>query len=139
MKPINFQSLFLPLNAAITGIVFFLLFPTTRIYASWFPDKKNELWLLPASIVLVSSALWLLGSLSTPFLIRTGIFEERRRGPRPDETARRVRVFKASMPVLSFFFHMILLIALCMSVISAARARSEDKSFKGVAWNYVWR
>ena len=139
MRPINFQSFFLPFNAVITGIVFFLLSPATRIYAAWFPDKKDQLWLFPLAVVLFSSVLWLLGSLSTPLLIRSGIFEDRRRDPRSGTTAARVRLFKIAVPVLSFLFHMLLLIGFCVSLIVWMRNHSAGEILNGVSWNYVQR
>ena len=139
MKPLNFQSFLLPLNGVITGIVFFLLFPTTHIYASWFPEKKNQLWLFSLGIALGSAFLWLLGSLSTPFLIKSGIFEDRRRQPRSEETAARVRYFKMALPIASFLFHMFLLIGLCVTMIVWTRGHSAHETLEGVSWNYVFR
>jgi len=139
MKPINFQSLLLPLNAIITGIIFFLLAPTTHIYTAWFPEKKDRLWLFPLAVVIFSSLLWLVGSLSTPFLIKSGVFEDRRCGPRPEETARRARLFKMVFPIVSFLFHMAVLIGLCASMILWTRNQSAGENLFGVLWNYVQR
>ena len=139
MKPLNFQSFFLPLNTVITGIVFFLLSPTTRIYAAWFPDKKDQLWFFPIGVVLASAILWLLGSLSTPFLVQSHFFEDRRRDSRPENTAARVRYFKVAIPVASFVFHMFLLIGICVSMIVWRRGHSASEVLEGVSWNYVFR
>ncbi len=123
----------------ITGAIFFLLMPTTQIYTSWFPDKKAQLWLLPAGVLLISSLLWMAASLSTPFLIRCGIFEDRRRGDRQGNAESRVRVFKSILPVISFAFHMLLLIGICISMVLWTKHRSSGEIENEVNWNYVPR
>ena len=117
MKPINFEKILFPANAIITAVVFFFLTPTTYIYARWFPDKKDSLWLIPAAIVFTSAMLWLLTSLNLPKLIKKGVFEDRRKNDRSSQGPAPMNVWRTVWPVIVFVFHMTLLAGMCASLI----------------------
>jgi hypothetical protein len=127
VKPLDFEKIFFPVNAVITGIVFFLLAPTTQIYAEWFPDKKNSLWLIPAIAIGGSGLLWIVVSLNLPKLIERGIFEDRRKGRRQPERSKRARIFRSLVPITVFFFHMALMLGICISMIVYMRSGSFGK------------
>ena len=111
MRGADFKKLIFNLNLLTTLLVFIVLTPSVRIYASWFPDKKDSLWLLPLGVVGVRSFLWFLTSLSLPVLIRWRIVKDLRKSERGQgETVYWVRVFNAALPVVLFGIIMILLI-----------------------------
>lgn len=135
MKPVDFEKILFPLNGLATAAVFFLIFPTTHIYAGWFPEKKGSLWLIPAGILFFSASVWFFTSLITPKLIRRGIFEDRRKTgrDRPD----RVDISKVASAVLNFVLHMTFL--LVMSAFLAAQVRSGSIGDLLFSRNVVWR
>ena len=139
MKPVNFQSFLFPINGILTAVVFFLLSPAVRIYARWFPDKKDALWFFPLGVVLGSAVLWLSASMATPYLIKRGIFENRRRDSRPEDSEAAKRFWKMIFPILIFVFHMLVLIGICISVLVGMRNNSSDDNIRDILWNYVQR
>lgn len=132
MKPIDFPKILFRVNVAITGIVFILLAPTFRIYAWWFPEKESSLWLFPLAVLLVSSLLWMAASLSMPWLIRKGWFEDRRSEPRPGQTALKIRLFKSSLQLAVFLFHMLLLIGMAASLVRFMRSDLFDQMLQNM-------
>lgn len=129
MKPIDFGKILFPVNAAVTAVVFFLLVPTTYVYSSWFPDKKDSLWLVPAAVLLGSAAVWLMTSLNLPKLIEKGIFEDRRKNDRSSAGQTPMNVRRTVWPVLVFIFHMGLLGLMCISLISEMRRGAGENIF----------
>ena len=136
MKPVNFEKILFPLNAIITAVVFFLLKPSTYIYAQWFPDKKDSLWLIPAGVIFTSAVLWLLTSLNLPKLIQKGVFEDRRKNDRSSEEVAPMNVRRTLWPVLVFIFHMALIAGMCASLIVEMRS---DTTGHLLFNNIVWR
>ncbi|MCM8775224.1 MAG: hypothetical protein NC930_02560 [Candidatus Omnitrophica bacterium] len=127
MKPFDFQPVLFRMNVFITGIIFILLAPTTRIYVWWFPDKKDTLWLLPLSVIGLSSVVWLVASFSMPLLIKLGWVEDRRKEPRTQHHATVVRLLKMIFPILVFAVHMLVLIFFSASLIAFMRSAAYDR------------
>ncbi len=116
MRHLDLQKFVFRINLVITAIVFFLLTPTVRVYQSWFPDKKDSLWVIPVAVVLVSSSLWLLSRLAIPYFIRKGWMKELRQEVRPqDPLLDRFLRFSPSAALTSF--HLLLLILCSASVV----------------------
>lgn len=122
MKPPDFEGWIFRLNVIVTGFVFFLLAPTTQIFSSKFPDKKDTLWLFPLSVVSASLGLWFLMRLALPWMIRKGIFEDRRKIPRPQSRRGWERLEKIFFPVVVLALHLLLLIALCVMMVLFMRS-----------------
>ncbi len=137
MKPLNLEKILFPVNAIVTAVVFFLLAPTTRIYARWFPEKKDSMWWIPVWVLGISVVLWVATSLAMPYLIRKGVFEDRRKAARGDGPQPPVRLSKVFGAVSVFVFHMIILIALSLSLIVEMRKGGSERLFPG--HNIVWR
>ena len=110
MARIDFQKLIFRFNLVVTGAVFFLLTPAVRIYRSWFPDKKDSLWMLPVGVVLASSLMWLLTSFGMPYLIEKGWVRDRRQEIRPLEASAIQRLLRIGLPVALTTFHLLLVI-----------------------------
>lgn len=127
MKPVDFARILFPINAIITAVVFFLLAPSTHIYAEWFPEKKDSLWLIPAAVVLLSCVLWLLTSLNLPRLIEKGIFEDRRKNDRSSVPSVPMNLRKTIWPVAVFIFHMAIIGAMCMILLAEMRNETTGK------------
>jgi hypothetical protein len=70
MKPPNFDKFFFRLNILVAIVVFVLIIPTTRIFASWYPRDKKVLWLIPVCMMSVSVVSWLILSSVTPWLFK---------------------------------------------------------------------
>lgn len=135
MKPIDFSKILFPINAIITAFVFFLLAPSTHIYAEWFPEKKDSLWLIPVTVIFISSALWLLTSLNLPKLIEKGIFEDRRKNDRSSCPDKPMNIWKTVWPVFVFIFHMTLLGAMCIGLVAEMKSEATGKIFfNNIAW-----
>ena len=110
INPPDFQKILFRINVAVTGIVFAVLTPTVRVYQRWFPDKKDSLFLFPLGVIFFSCMLWLIGRLYLPYLIRTGYMADRRREPRPEDIAPKIRFLKMILPIAIFAFHMLVLL-----------------------------
>lgn len=114
----DFKKNILKLNVLATLLVFAVLTPSVRIYARWFPDKKDSLWLLPLGVVGISSLLWFFASLSLPALIRKGIIKDLRASARRQEQISFwERILKTAVPVVLFSFNMLLLILFSAALI----------------------
>ena len=136
MKPINFEKILFPVNAIITAVVFLFLTPTTYIYAGWFPDKKDSLWLFPAAAISISTVLWLSTSLNLPKLIQKGVFEDRRKNARSSEASAPINIWRTIWPVAVFIFHMTLLAGICVSLIAEMKSGATGNLLFN---NIVWR
>jgi hypothetical protein len=106
---LGLQQVIFRLNILITAVVFFLLTPTVRIYRSWFPDKKDSLWLLPVAVIFMSSALWILARLGIPYFIRKGWMQELRQDDRPGQPFWK-RAVSFGVPTALTAFHLLLLV-----------------------------
>jgi hypothetical protein len=107
----DFKKSIFKLNVLATLLVFAVLTPSVRIYARWFPEKKDSLWLLPLGVVGISSLLWFFASLSLPALIQRGIIKDLRASARRQEQISFwERIFKTAAPIALFSFNMLLLI-----------------------------
>ena len=133
MRFSNLQTIVYRLNVLLTGIVFMLLSPTVRVYAWWFPDKKNSLWLFPVLTVIFSCFLWLMTRLSIPFLIRLGILRELRKQPRA-ETSWVEKMIKIVPPILICGFHLFLVIFFSASLISFMQSGAIGNLFLRNKW-----
>lgn len=133
MKPFDYQKILFWVNILVTALVFVLLAPTVHIYSWWFPEKRDTLWLLPVGVMTLSLFLWIAASLSMPYLIQKGWLEDRRRLPRPGETARRVKLYKTLMPVVIFLFHSLLILGLAVSIVTFMRGDSLERLLTEVA------
>lgn len=135
MKPINFDKILFPVNAVITAAVFFLLMPSTYIYAKWFPEKKDSLWLIPAGVAFTSVALWLLTSLNLPKLIQKGVFEDRRKNTRSSGEVEPMNVRRTIWPVIVFIFHLSVIAGMSAALISHMRNSERGSSlFNNIVW-----
>jgi len=121
MKIFNFDKIFFRINVIAVLIVFILLAPTTHIVASWYPGKRDILWLLPLAVLIGSIVLWLLTALSMPRLIKWGIFEDRRKKPRNETVHQMRRVFRITMPMIMMAVQVGVLIGMCMCLIAFMR------------------
>ena len=118
----------LRVNVLATAIVFLLLMPTVRIYASWFPDKKESLWLLPAGVTLISCLLWFLASLSLPLLIRWRVVADLRKDLRPPAPLAQ-KMIRTLSPILVSIFHTGMVIWFCAALIRFMQSNAFDKLF----------
>jgi len=110
------------INVICVGFVLVLLAPTTSMIASWYPGKKDILWLCPVGVLGICSFLWFLMRLSIPALIRWGIFEDRRERPRDQDLSGFVRVWRISFPMLVLIIQISILIFMCMCVLGFLRS-----------------
>jgi hypothetical protein len=130
MSRLGFEKIIFRLNILITGVVFFLLAPTVRVYRSWFPDKEASLWIIPLAVIFVSLALWTLVRLGIPYFIRQGWMEELRQESRPPEPWPQ-RFMRIGPSVALTAFHLLLLV-----LFSAALIRFlEHEPFKKLLTN----
>lgn len=137
MKPIDCEKILFPVNALLTAVIFFLINPAIHIYAGWFPDKKDSLWLVPVWILGISAVVWFFTSLSMPWMIRKGIFEDRRLN-RPLQPGRpQVDVSRVAGQILNFLFHMIFLLAICFFMVSEMKKGTTGKVLfsRNISWN----
>lgn len=132
MKPFDFSKVLFPINAIITAVVFFLLVPSTRIYAKWFPEKKDSLWLIPVTVIALSAALWLWTSLNLPELIKKGVFEDRRKDARSSGAPVPMNIRRTIYPAIVFIFHMALLIGICICLIAEMRSGATGNFFNNI-------
>ncbi len=128
MRGDDFRRNIFKLNVLATLLVFALLTPSVRIYARWFPDKKDSLWLLPLGVVGISAVLWFFTSLSLPALIRWGIVKDLRKSARSaEEVSFRERILKAAAPIVLFSLNMLLLTVFSAALIYFLRSnRLQD-------------
>ncbi len=136
MKPVNLEKILFPLNGVVTAVVFFLLAPTTRIYASWFPEKKAELWWAPVGLLVFSAVLWIFTSLAMPHLIKKGVFEDRRKGM-PREGRANVDLSRVLGALSVFTFHMAVLIIMSVTLVIGMNKGMTGKIFPrgNIAWD----
>lgn len=127
MKRPDFQKLVFQLNVGITALVFFLLSPTVHVYQSWFPDKRNSLWMIPVITLGLSLSLWLFASLTLPWMIEQGWVKDLRQNSREGEPV--IRLSKILGPMLISLFHLSLLIFFSASVISFLSREPFEKLF----------
>lgn len=114
----DFKKSIFKLNVLATLLVFAILTPSVRIYARWFPEKNDSLWLLPLGVVGISSLLWFFASISLPALIRKGLIKDLRASARQQEKIPvGERIIKTAAPIALFAFNMFLLILFSAALI----------------------
>ena len=139
MKIFNFQKIMFRINVVVITIVFVLLLPTTRIIAAWYPGQTDLLWFFPVAVLVITTLLWFMTSLSIPFLIKKGIFEERRKTPRPELRWTFRRFWRITLPVITLVIQMLLLIFLCMSLIAFMRSETLPSFLERIALKQKYR
>lgn len=119
MKPPDFEKFFFRLNVLATVVVFILIVPTTKIFASWFPHDKRVFWFIPASMMFLSALSWLLASLLTPWFFKKGLFDERRHAGAAARYHGMERLKKRLVPILNLMIHLSLIVLFCYLVVLA--------------------
>ncbi len=117
MKPPNFDKFFFRLNILVAIVVFVLIIPTTRIFASWYPRDKKVLWLIPVCMMSVSVVSWLILSSVTPWLFKKGFFEERRHDDGSARYQGLTRFKKRLIPMLNLMASIFLITLFCYFMI----------------------
>ena len=123
------------LTALAMATVFVFLTPTTQIIAFWFPGKTDWLWFYPSFFFAAAFSLWTAYRLSLPYLVRRGIFEDRRcpsgravlRGPG--------RWLRWMQPALRLLFQTLLLAGVCSWAVAFMRSGWFQKLLGQIAVN----
>ena len=127
MKIFDFEKFIYRLTILMIAVVFVLLVPTTHIIASWYPGKKDTLWLWPFAAVSLGIVSWLLMRLSIPKFIQWGWFQNRRNEPRQENGSAGRRLWRIALPILSFSIQMFLLIFMCMCLVAFMRSETIEQ------------
>lgn len=117
LKIIPAGQIIFTVNILLITIIFILLSPSTQIVASWFPQVTAVLWVFPISVLIICTALWLWMQWNLNRLIQQGVFEERRKIPRPEISPQKVRFLKIVYPMIVLLVQLFFVIVLCMVLI----------------------
>ncbi|MDP3920235.1 MAG: hypothetical protein Q8R76_05465 [Candidatus Omnitrophota bacterium] len=131
LKPWNLDRWIFRVNVAATGAVFVLLLPTTEYITENFLPRKDAVWIYPLTVLGGSALLWFLTSLCLPLLIRWGIVEDRRAGPRPGMTLL-LSLFRRVIPIVNLGVHVALLVFLSVCLIAFMRGDTMLDLFKNL-------
>jgi len=132
MKVWNFENIFFRLNISLTILVFSLLTPATRVFGAWFPDRREILWLLPLAVITASSLIWFALSMSLPWLIKKGFFEDRRGNSRKEDEQSKIQVARIAGNVFNLFFHLVLVVLFCYCVTVFMKTNPWEALFRNV-------
>ncbi len=128
----DIQKFIFRLNLILTGIIFFLMSPTLRVYRSWFPEKKNSLWLYPIICCVISAFLWFGTSLLLPRLIKKGLVKDLRGSPREQKLQGGEYYWKIARPIVMTLFHALLVIFIAVSMTEFLRKEPFMNLFKNI-------
>jgi len=126
MKIFDFETIAFRINLIAIACVLFLLAPSTRIIASWYPEEKDILWLFPVAVVGICSVLWFFLVWSMPALIRWNVFQDRRQKPRTDKVSQARRFWRITVPIGVLAVQMFLLIFMSACVIAFMRSQTIE-------------
>ena len=132
MKAWDLEKLIFRLNLLITGAVFALLLPTTKIVAGGMPEGEQHFWRLPLRVVGLSCLLWVLFVFSKPLLFKWNVMEDRRGEPRVNKDPLAGRLIRMLLPVILLATHMLILIYFCYCLIEFMRSGTIQVWFDDV-------
>ncbi|MCB9799224.1 MAG: hypothetical protein H6757_00515 [Candidatus Omnitrophica bacterium] len=127
MKMIDFEKIVFRISVLTVGAIFILLAPTTHIFASWYPGKKDILWIVPACVIGVLSILWLMVRLCLPLLIQKGVFEDRRKTTRSANERTPVNISRVVLSTLQLTMQLLLLLGMCVAIVAFMRGDTMDQ------------
>ena len=122
MKIFDLEKWVFYLTALAIAVVFIFLTPTTQIIAGWFPGKTDRLWVYPGVLFSGGFIFWTVYRLSLSYLVRKGIFEDRR--GRASRTPLRgwARIMGWVLPALRLSFQVLLLAGTCVWALAVMRS-----------------
>ena len=139
MKPPNFERVIFTLNLIAIAIVAVLVAPTTQIFAWWYPERENILWLVPAIVLGTCCILWLIMRMSIPLLIRWGVYEDQRKQIRTKEDPKPLRLIKMIVPMVTLTIEMLLLMFMIMCVMAFLRSETIEDVLTKLTFKQEYR
>lgn len=128
----DLEKMLFRLNVFVVAAVFTLTAPSTRIFASWYPDRPDLLWFFPLAVLGLSIAIWIAARLSIPLLIRLAIFPDRREAPRKRDMPGFERFWRMFFPAAGLAGQMLILIFLCLCMIAFMRTETLEHLLKNL-------
>ncbi len=116
-------------TAFAIAVVFVFLTPSTHIITRWFPGKTDRLWLYPELLFSAGFSLWSVYRFSLTFLVRWGVFEDRRLQIPRVPLSNGVRLLRWILPAVRLLFHVLLLAGICAWALALMREGFFGKIF----------